>query len=119
MDVNYKDLLEEYGNEYLSETDPDSQLLDMYMLNEILPQDPEDAFIAGLYSYGWWNGEKYKRDFNASDDYFTFDGYAHYVSVSSYDVLAYLEMYITEEYFLEWCKEQGYIEDDEDDFDED
>lgn len=119
MDVNYEDLLEEYGNEYLSETDPDSQLLDMYMLNEVLPQNPEDAFSAGLYSYGWWNGEKYKRDFNTSDDYFTFDGYAHYVSVSSYDVLEYLKMHITEEYFLEWCNEQGYIEDDEDYFDED
>lgn len=119
MDVNYEDLLEEYGNEYLSEIDPDSQLLDMYMLNEILPQDPEDAFSAGLYAYGWLNGEKYKRDFNTGDDYFTFDGYAHYVSVSSYDVLAYLKMHITEEYFLEWCNEQGYIEDDDDNFDED
>lgn len=119
MDINYEDLLEEYGNEYLSETDPDSQLLDMYMLNEVLPQDPYDAFSAGLYAYGWCNGEKYKRDFNTSDDYFTFDGYAHYVSVSSYDVLEYLKMHITEEYFLEWCNEQGYIEDDEDYFDED
>lgn len=45
MDINYEDLLKEYGNEYLSETDPDAQLLDMFMLNEVLPQDPEDPLL--------------------------------------------------------------------------
>lgn len=118
MDI-YEDLLEEYGNEYLSEHDPDSQLFDMYMLNELLPSDPERAFTDGLWAYGWWNGEKYKRDFNTSDDYFTFDGYAHYVSVSSSEALDYLKMHITEEYFLNWCREQGYIEDDDEYVEED
>lgn len=118
MKYDIDDLIEEYGNEYLSENDPDSQLLDMYMLNEVLPQNPEDAFSAGLYAYGWWNGEKYKRDFNTSDDYFTFDGYAHYVSVSSSEALDYLKMNITEEYFVEWCIEQGYIDEDEDEDDD-
>lgn len=114
MNYDIDDLLEEYGNEYLSENDPDSQLLDMDMLNEVLPNNPEDAFNEGLWAYGWWDGEKYKRDFDTSDDYFTFDGYAHYVSVPSHDALGYLKMHITEEYFVEWCIEQGYIDEDED-----
>lgn len=116
---NIKDLIDEYGNEYLMETNPDVALFPMYDLNAFLPQDPEDAFNAGLYAYGWWNNEKYERDFSFNDDYFTYDGYAHLVSVSEYNRQQYLESEIDEDDFIEWCKEQGYIDEDEDYEDED
>ena len=116
---NIEDLIDEYGNEYLMETNPDVALFSMYELNEMLPQNPEDAFSLGLYAYGWWNHEKYKREFNTGDDYFTYDGYAHLVSVSEYDRQRYLQSEIDEPYFIEWCKEQGYIDEDEDYEDED
>lgn len=108
--MNYDELLREYGNEYLAENDPDSQLLEMDMLGEFLPQDPEDAFNAGMFAYGWWNGEKYQRNFQFNDEYFTFDGYAHIVSVPDAAVMSYLNMHVDEHYFLQWCEDNGYID---------
>lgn len=116
---NIEDLINEYGNEYLMETDPDVALYSMYDLNELLPQSPEDAFSAGLNAYGYFGGEKYKRDFNLNDDYFTYDGYARLVSVYGSDYIPYLQGHIDEDYFIEWCEEQGYIDEDEDYEDED
>ena len=118
MEYDIKELIEEYGNEYLMDENPDYALYSMYELNEFLPQNPEDAFRAGLFAYGWWGGEKYKRDFNFGDDYFAYDGYANLVSVNEYDYVAYLESWIDEDYFIEWCKDQGYIDEDEDNEDD-
>lgn len=108
-----ENLIEKYGNEYLMETNPDVALNSMCDLRELLPQNPEDAFNAGLYAYGYCGGEMYKRDFNLDDNYVTYDGYARLVSLHDFDYVPYLQSHIDEDYFIEWCKEEGHIDEDE------
>lgn len=60
-------------NEYCSENNPDDQIFpyDDEHLNMLLPSDPADAFLAGLYA-----------SINHSDDYLIVNGYGNIESVS-------------------------------------
>ena len=60
-------------NEYCSENNPDDQIFpyDDEHLNMLLPSDPADAFLAGLYA-----------TINHSDDYLIVNGYGNIESVS-------------------------------------
>ena len=59
-------------------------------------------------------------DFNPNHDYFYFNGYANLVSTDDAD--GYYEDHIDRDYFLDWCDEQGYLDEyieDEEDEEED
>lgn len=114
MKYDIDGLIKEYGNEYLMDTDPDNALYSMYDLNELLPQNPEDAFMAGIYAAKAGN-------FNPSDDYFTFDGYGRHNSISEYEYESYLADHIDVDYFIEWCERYGYADEyeiDDEDYEE-
>lgn len=103
MNYDIEELIKQYGNEFLMDTDPDNALYDMDSLGELLPQDPWDAFMAGFRAGKFAN-------FNPSDDFYTFDGYGRHHSVSHYDYYDYLTDHIDEDYFIEWCERYGYID---------
>ena len=106
MNYDIDDLLEEYGNEFLIETRrQDDALYPMDELESLLPSSLTDAFTMGWRS---------RNQFRWTDSYVTFDGYGNLVSIPKNEYLSYLANQIDEDEFVEWCIEQGYIDEDED-----
>lgn len=77
-------------NEYCSENNPDDQIFpyDDEHLNMLLPSDPADAFLAGLYA-----------SINHSDDYLIVNGYGNIESV--YDPSKHIDETVLIEWILE------------------
>lgn len=113
-DWDFDEMVEDYGFEYLSEKDPDSEPYDMNEFNELTSyrDDPLEAITRAFYGgrYGFKNDS-----FNPNDEYFAYNGYGNLISIQDYDINDYLKEHIDEPYFYDWCVEQGYFESDEDD----
>lgn len=108
-DWNFEDMLDDYGMEYLQETDSDNEPISMDDFNEFF-SDCWEAVRSAIYGGRWG----FDRDsFNPTDDYFRFNGYGNVESIPYIE--DYLKDMIDEESFYDWCVEQGYFESDEDD----
>lgn len=107
------ELKQKHGQEYLQEKHPDDMIYPMDEIDELFSSVWDalrGAFFGGRYGYD-------KDSFNPNDDYFYFDGYGNLVSVTYLD--EYLDNEINDDDFIEWCKEQGYYKENEDDEGED
>ncbi len=113
-DWDFDEMIEDYGFEYLSEKDPDSEPYSMDEFNELTSyaNDPLEAITRAFYGgrYGFKNDS-----FNPNDEYFAYNGYGNLVSIQDYDINDYLKEHIDESYFYDWCVEEGYFESEEDD----
>jgi len=120
----YEELLGQYGYEYLSENYPDDVPYEMGMLPEIFPVNDGNDYFRLLnsvffgYKYNPYekpDGTSHRESFNPNDAYFAFNGYANLVSIDEYDYEAYLNNHIDKDDFIDFCKENGYLEDDSED----
>lgn len=118
IDSEYQDLLEKFGQEYLSEKDPDKEPMDLESyFDEYIPT-PYEAVRAAFYGYDWnpfiemdRNGDHRAREsFNPNRTYFAFNGAGNLVSIDERDLIYYLYDEIDEDYFYSWCQEMGYID---------
>lgn len=116
MDARYEELLKQYGNEYLQEHNGDNCV---YMMDEIQEfiTDVWEALRSSFNGYDWCPGADNDRElrwqFNPNKEYFAFNGYGNLVSIDENYLTAYLDLHIDQEDFVEWCQEQGYIDEDE------
>lgn len=115
-DYNYEELIREYGAEFLVEHNySDECPKDMEMLNEYTQYDALEAITRAFYGYRWTGIERDEpENFNPNDDYFAFNAYGNLISIPDYWYDEYLKSFIDEEEFVEWCVEQGYLDEDED-----
>ena len=108
-DWDFEKMLDNYGMEYLQETNSDDEPIDMDSFDEFL-DGPWEAVRSAFYGGRWG----FDRDsFNPTDPYFRFNGYGNVESIPYLE--DYLKDIIDEEEFYDWCIEQGYFESDEDD----
>ena len=110
-DEQYNELISQYAQEYLSETDADKYLYSMDDFDELMNGSVEEngsLWLAQRIFFG---------NFNPNHDYFYFNGYANLVSTDDAD--DYYEDHIYRDYFLEWCDEQGYLDEYLEDVEED
>ena len=108
----FSDLKQQYGQEYLQEKYPDDMIYPMDEIDELFSSAWDalrGAFFGGRYGFD-------QDSFNPNDDYFHFNGYGNLVSIPYLD--EYLKNEIDDDNFIEWCKEQGYYEENEDEDDE-
>lgn len=116
--LDYKDLLRKYGNEYLQEMNPDDCLYGMDEMDELLNDSAYNAIQRAFYGYDYNPYRERsgldREPFNPNRDYFGFNGYANLVSVDSRDYVQWMDDRIDEDGFIEWCIEQGYIDEQED-----
>lgn len=114
-DVNYDELIREYGVEYMQENNMyDETPYPMDELEELTNYTALDAITRAFYGYQWTGVKKEERDeFNPNDDYFAFNAYGNLISIPDYWYDEYIKSQIDEDYFIEWCMEQGYIDEDE------
>ena len=113
-DWDYDEIIEEYGCEYLGETNPDVEPMDMGEFNELTSykDDPLEAITRAFFGGRWG----FKNDsFSPMDEYFAYDGYANLISIKDYDLVDYLKEKIDEGEFYDWCVDNGHFESDEDD----
>ena len=108
-DWDFDEMLEQYGVEFLNETDPDSAPWDMDDFNDLTGygNDPLEAIRRAFY------GERYgfKNDsFNPNDEYFAYNGYGNLVSINERDLNEYLNDYVDEEEFYNYCVDNSYFE---------
>ena len=120
-DYDYRDLLQDYGNEYLQEYYPDDCIYEMDMVTEFIT-DVWEALRSAFFGYDWCPGadsdQRLREQFNPNKDYFAFNGYGNLVSIDGSYYVDWLDRCITESEFIDWCVERGYIdEDDEEDID--
>ncbi len=102
-DWDFESMREDYWAEYLSDTDPDSCPMPMDDIGECFT-DVTEAIRATCY------GERfeYEQDpFCFNDDYVAFNAYGNLVSIPFLN--RYLDTYVEEEPFKEWCIEEGYF----------
>ena len=115
--LDYEDLLRKYGNEYLQKINPDDCLYSMDEMDDLLNDSAYNAIQRAFYGYDY--NPYRERDgmenepFNPNRDYFGFNGYANLVSVDSRDYVQWMDDRIDEGGFIEWCIEQGYIDEEE------
>lgn len=102
------ELYSQYGYEYCSEKCPDDCLYDMYEFDELM-SDYTPTELAQRVFFG---------DFNPNHDYFYFNGYANLESWE-WSAEEYYKDNIDEDYFLEYCEEEGYLDDYEKEEEED
>lgn len=120
MEYDYRELLRDYGNEYLQEHQPDDCIYEMDMITEFIT-DVWEALRSAFFGYDWAPGadsdHNLREQFNPNKDYFAFNGYGNLVSIDGYYYVDWLDRCITESEFVEWCQEQGYIDEDDDSVD--
>lgn len=111
-DYNYEELIREYGEEYLQESDYyDRCPIPMDEFEQFTNYTPLEAITRAFYGYRWLRFERDEYEaFNPNDEYFTFNGYGNLVSISEYDYEVYMKSEIDETDFIEWCVEQGYLD---------
>lgn len=117
---DYRELLRQYGNEFLQEHQPDDCIYEMDMISEFIT-DVWEALRSSFYGYDWAPGadsdHNLREQFNPNRDYFAFNGYGNLVSIDGYYYTDWLDCFIDEDEFIEWCQEQGYIDEDDDSVD--
>ena len=113
---DFDELVSDYGYEYLSEFYPDDCAYPMDELDELTNFTAEQAITRAFYGYDYFpkDPRSIKEPFNPNREYFAFNGYGNLVSIEKYYYLDWMKRSIDEDQFVEWCLEQGYIEEDED-----
>ena len=113
-DYDFDELVEEYGAEYVQEYYPDDMLYPMDEISEFVT-DVWEALRSSFFGYDYnpYSDEN-REKFNPNRDYFAFNAYGNLVSIDSRDYVAWLQRMISEDEFVDWCIEQGYIDEDED-----
>lgn len=117
-DYDYEELLRDHGNEYLQENNPDDCLYAMDEMDELFNESAYNAIQRAFYGYDYNprreddGGER--ESFNPNRDWFGFNAYANLVSVDDFDYVAWMDSHIDQDYFIDWCVEQGYLDEDED-----
>jgi len=104
--MTFDELLDEYGLEFMNEEYPDDSPQPMEALDELFSsyEAVRAAFYGGRYGF--------KQDvFNPNDEYFKFDGNGNIQSIPY--VNDYLNDVIDEDDFIQWCKEKGYVDDED------
>ncbi|MBR4407886.1 MAG: hypothetical protein IKT27_06190 [Clostridia bacterium] len=105
----YQSLIDEYGQEYLQEEQPDDQVLTL---------DDEGIKIAcgddalNIVQRAFYGGRyRFEQDsFNPNDEYFYMNGYGNMISLQESDLHEYLEETIdSKDDFIEWCVKEGYV----------
>ena len=111
---DYDELIEEHGMEYLQENDADAVPYYMDDINEIL-SDAKEALEKAFHGYRYnpYNDD-HKETFVPFDEYFAFNGYNNLVSIREDDLDEYIKDQFLKEEFVEWCKKQGYVDEEED-----
>ena len=108
-DWDFDEMLGDYGIEFLNETNPDYAPYDMDEFNDLTSyrNDPLEAITRAFYGerYHWKNDS-----FNPNDEYFAYNGYGNLVSINKYDLDEYLNDYVDEEEFYNYCVDNGYFE---------
>lgn len=123
MDYDFEKLVEQYGNEYLQEYSPDDCIYPMDEISEFIT-DVWEALRSSFYGYDWnpyveERGDTNAREqFNPNRDYFAFNGYGNLLSIEGYDYTKWLMQWINEDKFVQWCAERGYIDEDEDEYED-
>ena len=109
---DYKSLLDEYGMEYLQEMSPDDCPYEMEMIDEMF-KSHWDALRAAYFGYHYnpYSDGEHREEFKPVVEYFAFNAYANLVSIDKYDLDSWIESHIEEDEFIDWCVEQGYVED--------
>ena len=112
-DWDFDYMVENYGQEYLAENDPDSEPISMDDLDEYF-RSPWEAIRSSFYGgrYGHKNDS-----FVPVDEYFAFNGAGNIISIPDFVLTEYLKDEIVEEEFYDWCVDQGYYEPEEEDED--
>ena len=111
----YFDLLDEYGNEYLGEILDEGVIIPMEEFDtEFQDKTPSEIamnlFFGGQYAYENGTFGKTTQSFNPNHEYFAFDAYDNPYSIHADDRLSYLDYEIDKDYFIEWCRENGYLD---------
>jgi len=112
--VSYDEMLDQYGNDYISENRGEEQVYEMGLLAEFLSErDPLDVFSDALWAYqydGKDDWEEHQRDFSLNDEWFAIDAYGHYVSMNDNERMEWYNRSIDDNYFIDWLIENGYVE---------
>lgn len=109
----YDTLVESFGNNYLSEKQPDDELwtISDEDVRMACGDDAVNILSRAFYGYRFnpYNDES-REEFNPNDTYFFMNGYGNMVSVQDEDRNEYLKKVIdSKEEFVGWCLEEGYL----------
>ena len=115
--MNYEELVEDYGIEYIMQPENSEHfLLPMgefeYQEFEGRDLDPMDIWNMATTAYGYTTGQpnSKKTEWTLSDDYYFYDGYGHLCSIAESQIIDFFSYYVDYGNFVNWCVEQGYIE---------
>lgn len=117
MEYDLDELIRDHGYEYLSEYYPDDCAYPMDEITEFVT-DVWEALRGAFNGYDWCpgadNNQELRWQFNPNKEYFAFNGYGNLVSIDEHYYVDWMKRSIDEGEFIEWCAEQGYIDEDED-----
>ena len=119
MDFDLDELAEDYGLEYMREKSDEEELFDMEMLDDMMDsQTPTEIIMKAFFGddYEFLNSND-RESFNPNREYFYFNVYGNLVSVDARDKVEFIKEHLDEDDFIEWCKDQGYVDEDEDEDD--
>lgn len=102
---NIEDLIQEYGNDFLIDTNRGDDAL--YPIEDMELYLPDNS--AAAFSLGW----RSRNQFQWTDSYFTFDGYGNIISIPGREYVSYLQNQIEEDEFVDWLISRGYIDEEE------
>lgn len=109
-EYDLQDLIENYGAEYVQEYYPDDMCYPMDEISEFI-SDVWEALRSSFFGYDFNpHGGNNREQFNPNREYFAFNAYGNLVSIDQFDYVAWLERVISEDEFVEWCAQQGYID---------
>ena len=109
----YDTLVESFGNNYLSEKQPDDELWTISDEDVRMACGDDAVNILSRAFHGYrFNpyNDASREEFNPNDTYFFMNGYGNMVSVHEEDRNEYLKKAIdSKEKFVGWCLEEGYL----------
>ena len=107
--------LEEWGREYLQGSDDEIfSMSDFDWLNEgCTPETIASRVLNGEDYYPYGDDGR----FNLSREYLTFDGYGDFMSIDSHYLAERVELCLDAD-FIDFCKDRGYITDEEEEEEE-
>lgn len=112
--MEYRELLKNYGLSYLSDT-AESMWDDVYGMDDInyMFEDQSHLDILEMASKGYnYTLTDEEKPFNPDKEYFAINSYGGLISIDSRLLPDFIEteMNIDKEDFMDWCKEEGYID---------
>lgn len=111
-DFDFDKYVDMYGDAYLEEIDPDFAIYDMRCLDKHFTSAWK-AISSAFYGYAYSRDSADRKDrevFNPNSPYFTFNDAGNLVSIEEYDIHDFIADRIEYGDFLEWLKENEYID---------